>query len=181
MVVRGIKLRLVIDKTGKRILNRKERAAIEFLKRQDAKLDNPNIDRDEVFFAQTAEHMRLYFGDSSPLYQLIKGFDYDQKRHWQPRQFFSNCIESIEENGLYRSERPNVISHFDNARLIGLGFLILVGTFSLGTESPKAVRRLFTHEQEGTEKIPDIPRDVDRGRNHITHIQDSTEAGGQNK
>lgn len=114
----------------KRRLNKKEMAAIEFLKRQQAKVDNEFIDKDEIFFAQTAEHVMEYFGEKSPMYQLIRDFKQNPNKNWQPRQFMMDCIESIEEKGLFKE---NLFSGKGNFYIVGsfLGTIITTTTIVL--------------------------------------------------
>ncbi|MBK7872948.1 MAG: hypothetical protein IPJ74_20915 [Saprospiraceae bacterium] len=124
--------------------------AIAILKKQRNKLTDPKHYNDENWVSQTASFIKDFFGDHSLEYGFIKQFKfYVRSSNWdseedikrwlseKPKQaikFLDNCIETLEDKGLYKKPKINFLSRLGDTALwaiisLGLPGLITIGFF----------------------------------------------------
>jgi hypothetical protein len=100
--------------------------AINVLKKQRDKLDDPSYTNDENWLFQTASFIKDFFGDHSTEYAFIAQFKfYVTQNAWdsdedirrllseqplQAKQFLDNCIETLQHKNLYKPSKSNFIS-----------------------------------------------------------------------
>ena len=122
--------------------------AIEILTNQKNKLNQKGATVDNIWISETAEYVKRFLGSDSSQYSLIisdhfRTFpilhtdttDYryfDQLNIKNANQFINSCIESINNNGVYKP-KGNFITKMDDAKFrwfIGglCTSLILIGT-----------------------------------------------------
>lgn len=123
--------------------------AIEILKRQRDKLDIEKHTNDEAWIFQTAEYIRQFFGEDSTQFSFISQFKWhvlsspwdsnELIKHWldqkpkEAKQFMDNCIESLNDTGLYKSPKPNFFHGYSNIKIItgAISFLVIFSTVIL--------------------------------------------------
>ena len=122
--------------------------AIEILKIQIEKLDNPKIRKDENWIFQTASYIKDFFGKESAEYSFISNFNfkvpfnqYDNKsfpieqlnlKILKSRQYLENCIETIKVKGLYKHPKPNFISRISETALWAIISISIPGLLTIG-------------------------------------------------
>lgn len=133
-------------------MNRKKAKAI--LLKQKSKLTDINYYNDENQVFQTGSYIKDLFGENSTEYNFISRFTFtikvmsnttvDERRQLliekeeSAIKFIDNCIETIENKGLYKSEKVNFLKSLDNSTLIGViiffGSTIFAIGYYFGTE-----------------------------------------------
>ncbi|HMK17831.1 MAG TPA: hypothetical protein VK492_06530 [Chitinophagaceae bacterium] len=117
--------------------------AVQVLNNQKAKLNSISTDNCTVWQTQTKSYIKSFFGESSPEYHYIDNFQffYHVGDNWRGEMnrnipvaslFIDNCIETIDNNGLYKPPKPNWLTHVDNRWLVGIAAGLLAGIFFLG-------------------------------------------------
>ncbi len=122
--------------------------AIQILERQRDKVDDASIPNDEVLVFQTAEYIKTFFGETSEQYNFISRYSFWVKytsmddmvdvRRWmkerplQFKRFLNDCIEFINDNGLYKLPKKNFLANINNGVLIPLVLFILPIIFFSG-------------------------------------------------
>jgi len=120
--------------------------AISILLRQKSKLLDKNFYKDENWVFQTASYIKDFFGDNSTEYSFISRFTFtikvlnvtpaDEKRRLLAEKeesaikFLDNCIETLQNKGIYKSDKNNFLRNLDNATIIGL--IIFFGSTLFG-------------------------------------------------
>ncbi|GAB2797018.1 hypothetical protein GCM10027275_47990 [Rhabdobacter roseus] len=121
--------------------------AIGILKTQKDKLDDfGNENLNWVF--QTASYIKDFFGEDSPEFSFISQFSFNVKasswdrpedvRRWlaeKPivaKRFLDNCIETLEQKGLFKQPKQNFLNQLSETALWTLIPLIGTGLLSIG-------------------------------------------------
>jgi hypothetical protein len=122
--------------------------AIQNLKSQIEKLDNPKIYKDENWIFQTASYIKDFFGQDSAQYTFISNFNfkipfnqYDSKtfaskqlnlKILKSRQYLENCIETINVKGLYKHPKTNFLNRISETALWSIITVLLPIIFFSG-------------------------------------------------
>lgn len=122
--------------------------AIEILKRQRDKLDIEKHTNDEAWIFQTAEYIRQFFGENSTQFSFISQFKWHVLRspwdsnelvkHWldqkpkEAKQFLDNCIESLNDTGLYQPPKTNFFQGYSNIKIIAAFVPVVTVAISIG-------------------------------------------------
>lgn len=122
--------------------------AIQILTRQRDKLDDPKVPNDDAWIFQTADYIRQFFGDNSQQFSYISQFKFgvwyktsdssdvikarlDQNLR-EVKQFLDNCIEAINDTGLYKPPTTNFLNKLSDTALWTIIPFVVTVTFSAG-------------------------------------------------
>jgi hypothetical protein len=121
----------------------KKEAAINILNKQKDKLDDVNNLVNDTWRTQTVSYIKMLFGETSPEYSFIYHFqmyyDYDTKvdetkgRIPQLSKYIDNCIETINDKGLYREQKKNFLSRLPDTWPIPILSIAIPSLFIGGT------------------------------------------------
>jgi len=103
-----------------------KRKAIKILKRQIWKLnqlDNPR-DVDVDFLIQTKTYIDKFFGNESAQSKRLTGV--------QIAPFLNDCVDTINNIGLYKHENKNILSKQSNWKLVVIAITIFVTGLTTG-------------------------------------------------
>lgn len=117
--------------------------AIEILKRQRAKLDQPN---DETWIFQTASFIKDFFGEKSVEFDMISNFNFDKyiismwlldPNHQNvlkiintAKNILDSCIETLQVKGLYKP--TNFLTTLSDTALWTIIPFVVIAVFSGG-------------------------------------------------
>ncbi|MDZ4204081.1 MAG: hypothetical protein U1C46_04605 [Bacteroidales bacterium] len=127
-------------------MNKKK--AINILNNQKAKLLDRNIYKDETWVFQTGSYIKDFFGDNSTEYSFISGFTFmvkvlnvtppEETRRLLKEQekkaikFLDDCIETISNKGLCKTDKVNFLKSLDNSTIIALFIFFCTTLFGIG-------------------------------------------------
>ena len=116
--------------------------AIDILRQQKAKIEDPNHTNDETWVFQTASYIKEFFGDNSPEYKFIARFTFQVlvqddisnediryfllEKRTKAKTFLDNCIETLQHKGLFKEPKQNFLSNFSTSEMYS--FLLAIGS-----------------------------------------------------
>ena len=120
--------------------------AIQILKDQKFKIEDPKHINDESWVFQTASYIKDFFGEKSTEYSFICQFRFDvlasdwesdeyirnlfSEKNIQAQKYLDNCIETLNNKGLIRKE--NFLQRFNDGALWSSISIILPAIWGLG-------------------------------------------------
>jgi hypothetical protein len=126
----------------------KPQKAIEILKRQRDKINDPKHPNNDTWKVQTASHIKDFFGESSDEYAHISQFSFSVLGHagmssdqWKMElnmnkrrisQFLDSCIETINDKGLYKPHKGNFLASLSDTWLSVIFVTVIPSLFLAG-------------------------------------------------
>ena len=126
--------------------------AIEILVRQKNKLSDIQGVADYTWLTQTSSYVGLFFSKESPQYKFISGYRfgiYAEVKHSVPEfeRFINNCIEYIEDNGIYKPDKTNFLFRLDYRWVLGSLTAVLIFTATASYKIGQALYRSELHNE----------------------------------
>jgi len=126
----------------------KLKKAIEILEKQKQKVLDPEYPNNDEWIVQTASYIKDFFGFDSTEYFRIANFKWsikvinttskDDRKYFLKEKkenivlFLDNCKQTLENKGLFKEPKSNLLSDKNNAELIGIIFTISSIIFGIG-------------------------------------------------
>lgn len=126
-----------------------EKKAIEILKNQIKTFDNVSIYKDSVWVSKTASYIKSFFGFDSEEYKHIINFKFDipydkfeseisvtnkrKDKHIRMIQYLENCIELIQNKGLYKTPKTNFLNRISETAIWTIISVSFVGLLTIGS------------------------------------------------
>ena len=136
--------------------------AVKILKTQIIKLEDFEYLKNLTWRTQTAEYVKHFFGAKSNQYSLINNFtfydSYDnlsrdqqiKKSAVKAKHFLNDCIQVIENVGLYKEPKTNFLSSLNNYAILGALGAVLASAFTAGITYEKQAADIKNFELKQT-------------------------------